>query len=102
MKTNPELYSYFQDLAEKRNAETSGIGQFINFLPLSSDQLSDAQTDVPKLHGIDLVGIAKIGFTSRIFLKSALISLESDTPSSSQLNINILSYDINCKFVKLN
>ena len=40
-------------------------------------------------------------FTSRIFLKSALISLESDTPSSSQLNINILSYDINCRFVKV-
>ena len=68
MKTNPELYSYFQDLAEKRNAETSGIGQFINFLPLSSDQLSDAQTDVPKLHGIDLVGIAKIGISNPLYI----------------------------------
>ena len=67
-KTNPELYSYFQDLAEKRNAETSGIGEFINFLPLTSDQMTDAQTDVPKLHGIDLVGIAKIGITNPLYI----------------------------------
>ena len=68
IKTNPELYSYFQDLAEKRNAETSGIGQFSNFLPLSSDQLSDTQTDVPKLHGIDIVGIAKIGISNPLYI----------------------------------
>lgn len=67
-KKNPELYRWLKDKAEQRNAETKGIGDFINFLDVTSEQMTDEQRSVPKANGIDVVGIAKIGISNPIYM----------------------------------
>ena len=67
-KKNPELYRWLQEKAEQRNAETQGIGDFINFLDVTSEQMTDEQRSVPKVYGIDIVGIAKIGISNPIYM----------------------------------
>lgn len=67
-KQNPELYKWLQDKAEIRNNETKGIGQFINFLPITTDQLTDEQKEMPKVYGIDLIGIGKIGISNPLYM----------------------------------
>ena len=67
-KKNPELYRWLQEKAEQRNAETPGIGDFINFLDVTSEQMTDEQRSVPKVYGIDIVGIAKIGISNPIYM----------------------------------
>ena len=67
-KKNPELYRWLKDKAEQRNAETSGIGDFINFLDVTSEQMTDEQRSVPKAYGIDIVGIAKIGISNPVYM----------------------------------
>jgi len=67
-KQNPELYKWLQDKAEIRNSETKGIGQFINFLPITTDQLTDEQKEMPKVYGINLVGIGKIGISNPLYM----------------------------------
>ena len=67
-KKNPELYRWLKEKAELRNADTSGIGDFINFLDVTSEQMTDEQRNVPKVYGIDAVGIAKIGISNPIYM----------------------------------
>lgn len=67
-KKNPELYRWLQEKAEQRNAETKGIGDFINFLDVTSEQMTDEQRSVPKVYGIDIVGIAKIGISNPLYM----------------------------------
>ena len=67
-KKNPELYRWLKEKAEVRNADTSGIGDFINFLDVTSEQMTDEQRNVPKVYGIDVVGIAKIGISNPIYM----------------------------------
>jgi hypothetical protein len=67
-KKNPELYRWLKEKAETRNAETGGIGEFINFLDVTSEQMTDEQRSVPKVYGIDIVGIAKIGISNPIYM----------------------------------
>jgi len=64
---NPELFSWLQEKAEEANANTSGIGMFINFLPVTTDQLTAEQLEMPKVHGIDIVGIGKLGIKNPIY-----------------------------------
>lgn len=68
IQRNPELYRWFQEKAEERNNATNGVGAFINFLPITNNQMTSKQTKVPKLYGIDLVGIAKIGISNPLYL----------------------------------
>ena len=68
IQRNPELYRWFQEKAEERNNATNGVGAFINFLPITNNQMTSQQTKVPKLYGIDLVGIAKIGISNPLYL----------------------------------
>ena len=67
-KKNPELYRWLKDKAEQRNKETAGIGDFINFLDVTSEQMTDEQRSVPKAFGVDIVGIAKIGISNPIYM----------------------------------
>ena len=67
-KKNPELYRWLKEKAEQRNAETKGIGDFINFLDVTSEQMTDEQRSVPKVYGIDIVGIAKIGISNPLYM----------------------------------
>jgi hypothetical protein len=78
-KKNPELYRWLKEKAEQRNAETTGIGDFINFLDITSEQLTDEQRSVPKVYGIDIVGIAKIGIINPIYLWQGRLEAFSKT-----------------------
>ena len=67
-KQNPELMAWLEQKAEEANAKTSGIGAFINFLPITSEQMTDSARDVPKVHGVDVVGLAKIGISNPLYI----------------------------------
>jgi hypothetical protein len=64
-KQNPELMRWLEQKAEEANAKTNGVGAFINFLPITTEQMT---IDVPKVHGVDVVGIAKIGISNPLYL----------------------------------
>jgi hypothetical protein len=68
VKQNPELLAWLEQKAEEANAKTSGVGAFINFLPITSEQMTDSARDVPKVHGVDVVGIAKIGISNPLYI----------------------------------
>jgi len=64
-KQNPELMRWLEQKAEEANAKTNGVGAFINFLPITTEQMT---IDVPKVHGVDVVGIAKIGISNPLYI----------------------------------
>ncbi len=68
VKQNPELLAWLEQKAEEANAKTSGVGAFINFLPITTDQMTDSARDVPKANGVDVVGIAKVGISNPLYI----------------------------------
>ena len=87
-KQNPELMAWLEQKAEEANAKTSGIGAFINFLPVTSEQMTDSARDIPKVHGVDVVGLAKIGISNPLYIwqgrKDQHIDIEQRLKSGSR------------------
>ena len=88
VKQNPELLAWLEQKAEEANAKTSGVGAFINFLPITSEQMTDSARDVPKVHGVDVVGIAKIGISNPLYIwqgrKNQHLEIEQRLKSGSR------------------